>query len=748
MTLIEAMEKSVAANGNGVALRVERKPDGTCPEGPEEFTGGWKDWTWKEYYETSKLAARGFLALGLEKKGAVCVYGFNSPEWLFSLQGAIMAGGVGCGVYPTDKMDNVHYKARHGNCNIAVCETAKHVNSFREAAQSEELGPIETLKAIVVWTPCDIKDFEVKGRKVRVISWQDLMKEAEKTSEQELQGKMKEIQAGGVCMYVYTSGTTGKPKAVMLSHDNVTYLCGCLDGLLRNELGAGQHSFLSYLPLSHVAGMAIDIAAPLFLSRFPGSYITVAFARPTDLAKMTLAERIKAVQPSVFLGVPRVWEKIRDKMIATTKENPPPEGTAKKIKAAKERGLVWAHNRQMGGTGARQGGCLDKFIDGKVYAGVRAKLGLSKCKIAITGAAAMDMACFEFFGALGIDICDLYGLSESCGATTVCTPTHHVWGTVGFPMPGAEIKIFRAGKDNDVSANRLKEEADLHPGFVDLIKNPGSAPLDEKYQGEICFRGRHIMMGYMGNPALGDEHMKAVTAQNENAIDKDGWLHSGDKGAMDKMGMIRVTGRFKELIIPAGGENVSPIPIEEHIKGNATVSELVSNVMMVGDKRKYCVALVTLKVVGATGQEPGEDNLLPGAAAVIAAAGGSAKTVTDAMRDNACISLIAKAIAKANKDGSVCPIGAASIKSFTILPVEFSERGGQLTATLKLKRSVVEAEHAGMVGYKDSKGEHGPGMTGLLYKNPDELQEVEGVGKVYGLYRAEDGDLPGSTARG
>lgn len=535
----------------------------------------------------------------------------------------------------------------------------------------------------------------------------------------------------------------------MVSHDNLTYMAGCIEVVAPEVGSGGEERILSYLPLSHVAGLLMDVVAPMWTTaRHPkGGWACVSFARPTDLAQMTLAERIKAVQPTVFLGVPRVWEKIRDRMIQMAAQNKPDAKTQKRIDGAKLRGNGWATNCQLGGTGQRPGACLEKVIDDKVYAKVRAKLGLSACKFAVTGAAPMDLSCAQYFGQLGININEMYGMSESTGATTVNSNPAHVWGTVGFAVPGAEVKIFRSGPDNDCSPDRKKEEADVYPSFANLLFGDSpSAVVEERYQGEVCFRGRHVMMGYMGNPDLGEDHVKQIQDKTKAAIDTEGWLHSGDKGAIDKSGMVRITGRFKEIIIPAGGENVSPIPIEEGVKKDPNVSALVSNVMMIGDKRKYCVAVVSLQVKGATGQEPGGEELTEPAKSLIQKAGGSATTVQQACDDATVIRLIGEAFAWVNKNPSLCPNSAASVKSFTIIPVDFSETGGQLTATLKLKRSVVEKEHECMVGSADSReGPHGPvgpGMSGYLYQCADQLKEVPGVGKCYGRYPP-----PGTSCR-
>lgn len=235
------------------------------------------------------------------------------------------------------------------------------------------------------------------------------------------------------------------------------------------------------------------------------------------------------------------------------------------------------------------------------------------------------------------------------------------------------MKVFQC-EDGDI--NKKKEAA----------RAESKETATEEQQGEICFRGRHIMMGYMANPKLGDDHVQEINGKNEGAIDKEGWLHSGDKGCMTKTGMFHITGRYKELIIGAGGENVAPVPIEDSVK---KLCPAVSNIIMIGDKRKFNVALITLKAVGATGELPGGDDLDGAALAV----NPSVKTISAAMDDEKMIKAITDAIVATNKDGTCCPMNASKIQKFMILPRDISVETGDLTATLKLKRSVVQAKY-------------------------------------------------------
>jgi len=206
---------------------------------------------------------------------------------------------------------------------------------------------------------------------------------------------------------------------------------------------------------------------------------------------------------------------------------------------------------------------------------------------------------------------------------------------------------------------------------------------DEKFMGELCYRGRNIMMGYMAQADLGPAHVAEIQKKTAETIDNDGWLHSGDKGLITVDGMVKITGRYKELIIGAGGENIAPVPIEDVVKN---ACDGICEVMMIGDKRKYNVALVTLKAVGANGEVPGTDYLDAGAKRINPAV----TTISAALEDQTWIEEVQKAINVANNDGKVCPNNAFKIQKFCILPSNFSEQNNELTPTKKLKRKVVE----------------------------------------------------------
>eukprot|EP00511_Aplanochytrium_stocchinoi_P001512 CAMPEP_0204843982 /NCGR_PEP_ID=MMETSP1346-20131115/48294_1 /ASSEMBLY_ACC=CAM_ASM_000771 /TAXON_ID=215587 /ORGANISM="Aplanochytrium stocchinoi, Strain GSBS06" /LENGTH=852 /DNA_ID=CAMNT_0051983209 /DNA_START=114 /DNA_END=2673 /DNA_ORIENTATION=- len=470
---------------------------------------------------------------------------------------------------------------------------------------------------------------------------------------------------------IYTSGTTGNPKAVMISHDALIFEAHTVvvHGIPSFGLG-GQERILSYLPLSHVAGMMVDIVSPIMCTAYKKAYTTVYFARPYDLKAGAIGDRLKFVKPTLFLGVPRVWEKIMEKLKAVGAQT---TGLKKKLSTwAKAQGMSHLKECQLGGTGYKSYSYMlaSKLILGKI----KAALGLDECKFAMTGAAPITVECLEYFAALGININEVYGMSENTGAASWSTDECHLWGSCGYTMPGTEVKVFRQ------TGATINEK-------VEAPRCESKAAATEEQQGEICFRGRHVMMGYMANPRLGAAHVKEIEAKNAGTIDNEGWLHSGDKGTMTKTGMLHITGRYKEIIITAGGENVAPVPIEDSVK---KLCGAVSNIIMIGDKRKFNVCLITLKAKGATGELPGGNDLDGGALLV----NPDVTTVSGAMDDPTMIETIIKAIKATNADGSCCPSNASKIQKFTILPKDISVETGDLTATLKLKRSVVQEKYA------------------------------------------------------
>jgi len=676
-TLCHVLTTAARLKGDKEALKTERgmpEWDGKSPPPPALPAAEWTTWTYAQTLEDSRSAAKGLISLGFQPFDSLNIWGFNAPEWIIGAYASNFAGGKMAGLYPTDTPDIAAYKVVHSGGSVVLLEDRGKLAKL--VAGLAERGDAKRIKAIVAYgfEPAANEQVAIAGcGSVKLIGWKALLELGKAESDAEIDKRVLAVKPGHCAGLIYTSGTTGDPKAVMISHDNIVFESSCVIQLLVDSIGLAmdpdkQDRALSYLPLSHVAGMMVDIVCPAVVAASRPGCVTIFFARNYDLKAGTIKDRLCAARPTMFLGVPLVWEKIADKLRmvgAATK------GAKKAIAdSAKNAALTAARDAQHGGTGGKPfGHGAATAVLGKI----KQQLGLDQCVFGFTGAAPIRVDTLEYFGSLGLQINEVYGMSECTGACTWSLQEMHLWGSCGFEMPGIEVKSF------------IVDSQDLNKK-TEVENAPDLEAIEEKYQGELCFRGRNIMMGYLANPDLGPDHVKEIEKKTAEAIDADGWLHSGDKGMITISGMVKITGRYKEIIVGDGGENIAPVPIEDHIK---KCCDGINEVMMVGDKRKYNVAVITLKAVGANGEVPGTDALDAGATRV----NPEVKTISGAIVDPVWIDVITKAIQSANENGKVCPNNAFHIQKFTILPTNFSEERLELTPTKKLKRAVVQVSY-------------------------------------------------------
>jgi len=583
-------------------------------------------WTYKQYYDDVWKAAKSFIKLGLEPYHGVGIIGFNSPEWFISDIAAIFAGGFATGIYTTNSPEACQYVAESCEANIIVVENDMQLQKILKVRDS-----LPHLKAIIQYSGEKKQNYE------SVLSWKEFMEYGVDVPDSDLEARISKMSPNKCCTLIYTSGTTGNPKAVMLSHDNLTWTTNVVGQMARLEYG--KDALISYLPLSHIAAQAVDIYAPILYAA------CVYFAQP-DALKGSLTQTLKEVHPTVFLGVPRVWEKMQERITEISRQN---SNMKRKIGMwAKGVGLKGNMNIMnsigepegwFGGWASLPWGwSLAKTL---VFKKLRAALGLERCKICVSAAAPIMASTLEFFMSLDMTVTEIYGMSESTGPHTLSFPWDFKLGSVGKDMTGVETKIDNPDKDGN---------------------------------GEICMYGRHVFMGYL--------NQEDKTAED---IDKDGWLHSGDVGKKDSQGFLYITGRIKEILITAGGENVAPVPIEDMVKAELPC---VANAMLVGDKRKFLSILLTLKteVDGETTMPL--DDLTSAARAWCESIGSQAKCVSDVLekQDGKFLQEIQAGVDRANKKAVS---RAQNIAKWTILPRDFSIPGGELGPTLKLKRPVV-----------------------------------------------------------
>ncbi|KOC68404.1 Long-chain-fatty-acid--CoA ligase ACSBG2 [Habropoda laboriosa] len=581
-----------------------------------------KKYTYREYEQNVRTVAKAFIKLGLERFHSVCILGFNCPEWFFSDLGAIYAGGFAVGIYTTNSPEACQYCAENSRANIIVVEDTKQLEKILQIKHN-----LPHLKAII--------QYEGTPKEKDVLSWNDLMKIGEQESDDKLNEVLKRIAVNECCTLVYTSGTVGNPKAVMLSHDNLTHEVRMITRTLK--LSEAKDVLISYLPLSHVAAQIIDIFCGITAAT------TLYFADKNAL-KGSLVDTLVVARPTVFLGVPRVWEKIYEKMQVVARSN----GFVKTWIAswAKAQALHYNLNK-MNGTDFKHWGYL--FAKWLVFSKVKAALGLDRCEFCVTGAAPLSTEIKQYFLSLDIPIYEAYGMSESTGAHTLGTEENFKLGSVGKSLLGFETKLDNA---------------------------------DTNGEGEICMRGRHVFMGYLNEPKKTDE-----------CLDSEGWLHSGDLGKLDSNGLLYVTGRIKELIITAGGENIPPVHIEQLVLAELPA---LSNALLIGDQRKYLTILVTLKTeMDTTTGEP-KDDFTTDTLKWLRSIGSKSQTLSDVLstHDPLVYEEIDNAIKRAN---TKVISNAQKVQKFQILPHDFSVPTGELGPTLKVKRRVVHEMYKDLI---------------------------------------------------
>jgi len=576
---MDVLERTVRSHGPRPALRVKRN-------------GFWQTHTWSDYHKQVRRVARALLSLGTQTGQGVVIIGSNTPEWFFADVGAIYAGAVPAGIYTTNSAEQCQYIAAHCEAIVAFVDDKAQLQKFLAIRDQ-----LPALKAVV------LMHGEPNAAGAGLYSWTRFLELGLNVSEQDLDRRMASQSADDMATLIYTSGTTGAPKAVMLSHDNLTWTAQTAVGLIGVS---PTDQAISYLPLSHIAEQMASLHGPMAFGA------SISFADSMD----KLGETLRDVRPHYFLGVPRVWEKIQEKIMAAGAQNPP---LKKKI-------VAWARRQGLAGGYADQQHVgkspMYAVANALVFKKVRRQLGLDRARVLVTSAAPISRDTLEFFLSLGLPICEVYGMSECTGPATASLPDRYHTGKAGFPLPGTELRVTD--------------------------------------DGEVCMRGRHVFRGY-----LKDE------AATRDALDAEGWLHSGDIGHLDENGFLQITDRKKDLIITAGGENIAPALVEGYLKGIPVVSQAV----VIGDRKRYLSVLLTLN----------KDRIPVDAQAI----GSAANDPESAARDEKFLHFLQRQIDAVN--ARLARVQA--VKKFKVLPQDFSVEGGELTPTMKVRRTVVQEKY-------------------------------------------------------
>lgn len=574
----------------------------------EKEFGIWHETTYGEYWHDVQAAAMALWQLGVRPGDKVAIQSENRKAWVITDLAAQAIQAVSVGLYATNPTAEVAYLLRHSESKVLIAEDQEQVD---KALAVEDLPDLEKIVYV-----------EPRGVRVytdpRLMSWTAFMAAGRAALEEDpdrVNGLVDTIDPESTATLVYTSGTTGPPKGAMLSHRNLTWVSESAQGLIGvGGVPNGQPQFLSYLPLCHVFGRLYDVCGALAMGA------CVNFAESIETVVADLAE----IQPTYFPAPPRIWEK----MHALVNIRMADASFTKKVvyKVFLKAGMKNAD--RLIATGSRS--LVGKIVHAAgyvlVFRSLQRKLGLQRCRQAVSGAAPIAPEVIRFFQAIGIPLYEAWGMTETTALGTSNLPGSARLGSIGKAV-NQDVEI------------RLADDGEI------LIKSPG------------------IFQGYFKNPG--------ATAET---FDAEGWMHTGDVGEWDG-DFLRIIDRKKDIIITAGGKNVSPSEIENQLK----VSPFIKEAMVIGDRRKYLTALIGIELDTTSNWAQRK--------------GITFTTYRDLSEKPEVIALIQKQVDAANEHFA----RVETVKRFVLIPKELDHEEGELTATQKLKRSVLEDRFSDLI---------------------------------------------------
>jgi long-chain acyl-CoA synthetase len=602
----EALQQQWAGQTLCDALAAAAERYGNMPAySDRDAPGAWQTISWAEARELALQLAAAFTELGLQPGDKVALMLPNRLEHVLADFGVLHAGGVPVTFYATLAAEQIAFMAGNCDAKIAVIDGASELARWQEV-----LPQLPSLRKVIV------RDAAVCPTEAPYLSWQEFAALGKQRLAAEpglVASRVAAIKADDPVTLLYTSGTTGNPKGVIITHANVLYEveAGRVADLSRMHV-----TWVSYLPLAHIAERMFTL------------YLAICNATHTHFchdAASQLIGTMGEVKPTAFFGVPRIFEKVMAGVQGLLAGEQDADRKAA-VAAAMETGLAYVRSCQYGESTSPELAGKFAAAEEQVLRPIKSLLGLGEAEIVVSGAAPLPPEVGAFFGGLGVRIMDVYGMSETTGAFTTNTPGAFRLGTVGRPVPGIEVRI-----------------AD---------------------DGEILTRGPLNTPGYLNLPE-----------QTADLIDADGWLHTGDIGSVDDDGFVRVVDRKKELIITAGGENVSPAAVENLLVAHP----LIGQALAYGDRRPYLVALLTL-----------DSGVAP---AWAKAHGIEQASLAELAANDAVRAEVARAVADTNAKLA----RVQQIKYWELLPVEWTAESEELTPTFKLKRRVVHAKYADVI---------------------------------------------------
>ncbi len=565
--------------------------------------GIWEAFTWRQYDEQARAFGLGLTAAGLAAGGHVAILSENRKEWVFAQLGANMVGAVAVGIYPTSPAPEVEYLLQAADAEMVVCEDQEQLDKVLEVRQR-----LPRLQRLVVMDARGLRHYQVDG----LLSFDDVVaggRAFEALNPDLVAQRLAAQTLADTALMVFTSGSTGRPKAAMLSYGNVNAMAAGVDAVFRCT---ERDSVVSYLPLCHVAEQVYSVNLPLHAG------LVVNFAE----SLRTVQSDLREIAPTLFLGVPRIWEKLHAGIEVKIRET---SGLRRRLYRSALASVAPFAEVPPGQRSLWQRLKM-AFWQLLVLRALTNFTGLSRCRLAASGAAPIAPEMLRFFRCLGVPIREAYGMTETAGVATVQRSAASPLGTVGAAVPGVELRL-----------------AD---------------------DGELLVRGPTVFKGYYNNAAATHE-----------AIDAAGWLHTGDVAQWVLTGdadEIRIIDRKKDIMITAGGKNITPSEIENALKFSAYVKEAV----IVADQRPFVAALIQIEfdTVSSWAEEQG-----------------LAYTHFRSLAEHPRVQAMVQA--EVDRVNARMP-QVQQVRKFHLLTKELDHDDGEVTATLKIKRKSIAQKYA------------------------------------------------------
>jgi len=570
----------------------------------QKHLGIWRAMRWEDLGRAAREVGMGLAALGFEPGETASIQSNTNREWLFADLGILGAGGVSNGIYPTDAAAQAEFLLADSGSVVVFVEDEEQLDKILEVRER-----LPGLRRIVVFDMEGLRDFD-DAQVMSLEALRALGADFDDRHEGVWDKRLAVRKPEDLAILVYTSGTTGRPKGAMISHRNIL---ATLDGYQDAFPQGPEDERMAFLPLCHIA------------ERLGGQYHALHSGAVLNFVENpeTVPENVREISPTVFTAVPRVWEKFYSGVQIRLKE----AGRLQQWAYAAAIGIgarvaVRKEARQPVPAGLALAFRLARFL---VLDNVRKVIGVHRAKVCITGAAPISPDLIRWYMALGVEMVEVWGQTESCGAITSNIAGKVKPGSIGPQMGHAEVRV---------------------------------SP-----EGELLARGPGVFMGYLNQPEKTAETLK------------DGWLHTGDVGKVDAEGFFTITDRMKDLIITAGGKNITPSEFENQLK----FSPYITDAVVIGDRRPYLVAIVMVDHENV--ENYAQEQAIP------------FSNYASLCRRPEIVGLIQGEIDRVNRGFA----RAEQVKKFRLLETKLTAEDEELTPTMKLKRKLVNEKYKALI---------------------------------------------------